>query len=264
MRRFLASFFAIAIGAFPGVSGLSAAHADTIPLAGWNVTGGVTNIQYGDNVVVLTNPPVPSTQVSGAGGYARLEFSPTPTPSITATAVGYDPAAANGSAFAQGLFRYFGQVIAPGGAVVPTTINVVSHYSLFSQFGPGDGSDARVKLEVFGTTVVPLTASTEASNNGSFSRSMTVPVNTNQTFNVEMLVRAWTFETGTTATAFLDPFFFLDPIQIDQGFTLEFSPGMGNLNAAATPVPAALPLFVSGLAGLGFLVRRRRRRISAA
>lgn len=262
MSRFLVSLFAIAIGAFVGVSGHSAARAGTIPAAGWTL--GVTSIQYGDDVVALTNPPVPSVSVSGpGGGSASLQFSPVPTPTITATATGYDTTVSNGSAFAQGQFRYFGQVNAPGGAVVPTSVNVLTNYSLFSQAGLGDGSDARVSLNVFGTDVVPLTASTEASNNGSFSKSMAVPVNTNQTFIVEMLVRAWTFESGVSATAFMDPLFSLDPILINQGYTLQFSENMGNA-VATTPVPAALPLFMSGLAGLGFLARRRWRQASAA
>jgi len=262
MPRFLASLCAIAIGTFVGVSGHSAARADTIPIAGW--TPYVTAIQYGDDLVVLNNPPVPSVSVSGpGGGSASLQFSPKPTPSVTATATGYDTTASPGSAYAQGLFRYFGQVIAPGGAVVPTSVNVLTNFSLFSQAGPGFGSDARVSLNVFGTDVVPLTFSTEGSNNGSFSKSMTVPVNTNQTFFVEMLVRSWTFEPGVSATAFMDPLFSLAPIQITQGYTLQFSENMGN-GVATTPVPAALPLFMSGLAGLGFLARRRWRRASAA
>jgi len=244
------------------VSGHSAARADTIPLAGWVL--GVTGIQYGDDQVLPTNPPVPSVSVSGpGGGSASLQFSPTPTPSITATATGYDTTASSGAAFAQGLFRYYGQVIAPGGAVVPTTVNVETNYSLFSQAGPGFGSDARVSLNVFGTDVVPLTASTEGSNNGSFFKSMTVPVNTNQTYFVEMLLRSWTFEPGVSATAFMDPLFSLTPSQISQGYTLQFSANVSNA-VATTPVPAALPLFMSGLAGLGLLAHRRWRRAGSA
>jgi len=92
-----------------------------------------------------------------------------------------------------------------------------------------------------------------------------VPVNTNQTFFVEMLLRSWTFEPGVSAMASLDPYFFLTADQINQGYTLEFSANVGNFNpVTTTPVPAALPLFMSGLAGLGFLARRRWRWASAA
>jgi hypothetical protein len=44
-------------------------------------------------------------------------------------------------------------------------------------------------------------------------------------------------------------------------FQLEFSPGIGN--SAETPLPAALPLFASGLGGLGLLGWRRKRKAQA-
>jgi hypothetical protein len=47
-----------------------------------------------------------------------------------------------------------------------------------------------------------------------------------------------------------------DPAQVDI-FPLDLVPG--NFVAVATPVPAALPLFATGLGVLGFLARRRRK-----
>jgi hypothetical protein len=258
---FLAASTVILLGA--GAS--NPAHADVIPLAGWNVTGGVSNVAFGNSFTLATNPPVPAVTISGVGGSASLLFSPTPTPAVTATASGYDAAVDNG-AFAQGIFRYFGEVTAPGGAVAPTTVNVVANASLFSEAGvTNDGSDARFRLDVFGTLVFPLTFSDQGGNNGTFTTTMTVPVNTNQTFYVEMLVRAWTFEPGVSATAFLDPFFFLDQSLVDLGYALRFSDGMGNSlvspgDPASVPVPAALPLFATGLGVVAFLARRRRHR----
>lgn len=248
-----------------GTSGRNAAHADVIPLAGWNVTGGVSNVAFGNSFTLATNPPVPVVTISGVGGSASLLFSPTPTPAVIATASGYN-AADDSGAFAQGIFRYFGEVTAPGGAVAPTTVNVIGNASLFSQPGvTSDGSDARFRLDVFGTLVFPLTFSVEGANNGTFAAAMTVPVNTNQTFYVEMLVRAWTFEPGVTATAFLDPYFFLDQSLVDLGYALRFSDGMGNSLASpgepgSVPVPAALPLFATGLGIVAFLARRRQAR----
>jgi hypothetical protein len=54
-----------------------------------------------------------------------------------------------------------------------------------------------------------------------------------------------------TGNAFIDPTFVAAP-----GYTLELSPGIG----AATPIPAALPLFATGLGGLGLLGWRRKRK----
>jgi hypothetical protein len=59
--------------------------------------------------------------------------------------------------------------------------------------------------------------------------------------------------------AYVDPYFY-----VPDGFTLFISEGIGNTlpNSVATPIPASLPLFVSGLGGLGYLARRRRKGMS--
>jgi hypothetical protein len=61
---------------------------------------------------------------------------------------------------------------------------------------------------------------------------------------------------GGSASVFLDPFFSVDPAfpNADQ-FSILTSPGIGN---SPTAVPL-LPLFASGLAGLGWLARRKKR-----
>jgi hypothetical protein len=235
--------------------GSAVATAAPIPPPMQWTLGGVSSISFGNAGVALTNPPVPLVTIADTGGFASLSFSPTPTPSVTAVATGFD-AADNTGAFAQGVFRYFGVIDAPGDAIVPTTINVVANGSLFSDPGVTNfGSDARVQLEVFGTLVVPLTASPEGTRNGVFSTTRVVSVNTNQVFNVEMLVRAWTFEPGVDAIAFLDPYFFLDQRQIDLGYTLRFSEGAGN---SAVPVPPAWWLLGTGVAMLGGRLWRTR------
>ena len=43
-----------------------------------------------------------------------------------------------------------------------------------------------------------------------------------------------------------------------------FGPALDNVSVTAVPLPAALPLFASGLAGLGWLGRRRRKQFQAA
>ncbi len=67
-------------------------------------------------------------------------------------------------------------------------------------------------------------------------------------------------EAGQTETGFIDPMF--DTSLLPDGFQLELSSGVGN-GASATPLPAALPLFATGLGGLGLLGWRRRRKTQA-
>jgi len=58
---------------------------------------------------------------------------------------------------------------------------------------------------------------------------------------------------GNEANAFIDPYF-----TVPTGYSILTSSNIGN-TLAATPIPAALPLFASGLGALGFLGRRRKK-----
>jgi hypothetical protein len=71
-------------------------------------------------------------------------------------------------------------------------------------------------------------------------------------------------DTLQSATLTVDPQFFID---LNQGgnnpadFALFFSDGVVNTpSTSATPLPAALPLFATGLGGLGLFGWRRKRR----
>jgi hypothetical protein len=68
---------------------------------------------------------------------------------------------------------------------------------------------------------------------------------------------------GAGASASIDPLFTIDPtFAFANDFTLVFSDGIDN-GPTNTPVPAALPLFVTGLGGLGLLGWRRKRKAQA-
>lgn len=67
-----------------------------------------------------------------------------------------------------------------------------------------------------------------------------------------------------TQSGYLDPMIEIDPTyQYADLFSIVTSSNVGNC-PAATPIPAALPLFASGLGALGLLGWRRKRRASAA
>jgi hypothetical protein len=62
-----------------------------------------------------------------------------------------------------------------------------------------------------------------------------------------------------TADASVDPYF-----TVPAGYTIDLSPGIGNLPLTATPLPAALPLFATGLGALGLFGWRRKRKNAVA
>jgi hypothetical protein len=64
---------------------------------------------------------------------------------------------------------------------------------------------------------------------------------------------------GMHAYSSVDPYFIPPP-----GYTLDISPGIGNSPLPQTPLPAALPLFATGLGALGLLGWRRKRKNAAA
>jgi hypothetical protein len=63
---------------------------------------------------------------------------------------------------------------------------------------------------------------------------------------------------GKTSTAYIDPVF-----TPEAGYRLIMSAGIGPSTVAATPIPATLPLFASGVGGLGLLGWRRKRQAAA-
>jgi hypothetical protein len=64
-----------------------------------------------------------------------------------------------------------------------------------------------------------------------------------------------------SAVAIVDPYF--DLSGLPDGVTFEISNGIGNALPSATPIPAALPLFASGLGALGLLGWRRKKKAAA-
>ena len=64
-----------------------------------------------------------------------------------------------------------------------------------------------------------------------------------------------------TASASGDPFIFIDPSV--SGYSIELSDGVANGLLSSTPLPAALPLFATGLGAMGLLGWRRKRKAAA-
>jgi hypothetical protein len=104
--------------------------------------------------------------------------------------------------------------------------------------------------EVFRTA-----ANTDAADNpGSHLLSIDQQSNLVTGIVYEILIYASAHVEGNyVSTAFVDPHF-----TVPDGYSIETSFGIGN-SVAATPVPAALPLFATGLGALGFAGWRRKK-----
>jgi hypothetical protein len=87
-----------------------------------------------------------------------------------------------------------------------------------------------------------------------------------QIYDVEMFIDAVVSNGNGTASATVDPRFTIDlPLADAAQFQLFFSDGVGNgAPTTATPLPATLPLFASGLGAIGLLGWRGKRNIAAA
>lgn len=86
------------------------------------------------------------------------------------------------------------------------------------------------------------------------------------TMNVQVIAGADGSATASeNATATLDPLFTIDlPIDLADQYHIFFSDGVGNGSTnGATPLPAALPMFMGGAGLIGFLTRRRKQKRSA-
>lgn len=92
---------------------------------------------------------------------------------------------------------------------------------------------------------------TFASN--SFSLNKEFVFDTVQTYGVQ-LQTAFSLSGRGTMRGLVDPYFILP-----DGYSIELSPGIGNAALGAVPLPAALPLFATALAGFGLVGWRRRR-----
>jgi len=94
--------------------------------------------------------------------------------------------------------------------------------------------------------------------------SQHVSLLSNTEYVVQLFANATAFTNSfAVVDAFADPYIHIDPTGGDQ-FSLLISDGIGNDPLATIPLPGTVPLFGAGLAGLGLLGGRRKRKLAAA
>ncbi len=228
------------------IAALMPSQAGAVPVSSW---GGFVSLAAPSGSFNNTISSFGSQSVSSAAGSASVQSTPTPLPAITSTATAN--ATANGSeAFAS--LNYYFEISGP--ASNSLSVNVFANGSLFSDSGTMQSTDF---LRVNGTTIVNAT-SFGGSNNGAFTRSATLSgLSYNVAYFIEMNVTAIAHPSGT-ATAFLDPYLFLDPSLVEQGYSIITSPGIGNSLTSAVPEPSTWAMMVLGFTGVGFMAYRRK------
>lgn len=211
--------------------------------------------------------------VPGSGGQAeaQIQGSTSPVPTISGS-VSNSVAGRLSFVSAVNNLDYYIRVNGPSG---PIPLVVTGNGSLFSTIGAYStdllqvngvviayvGYDTSANASVFGGSGVSA-----GFNPAAFAIGQTITVDANTAIFVHMYINA--VVQGTTvqsASAFLDPIFFVDPTFVGAGeYSIETSFGITNGPAVgSTPIPAALPLFATGLGGLGLLGWRRRRKTFA-
>jgi hypothetical protein len=99
---------------------------------------------------------------------------------------------------------------------------------------------------------------------GTFSIDQTVMIEANFVYGVGASASATAVD--GTGEASVDPFIEIEPafLAAHPGLSIEFSPGYITSAGSATPEPSTWAMALTGFAGLGWLARMRRRKITLA
>ncbi|HXX06600.1 MAG TPA: hypothetical protein VEJ43_00845 [Pseudolabrys sp.] len=179
-------------------------------------------------------------------------------PSITVTAGGLGGlggSEVHGEAQASAGLAYSFVVVGP-----PTTSPVAVKFSgevstpFTANTGDGNGSSNGLVILCCDNSGNALTTVIQ----GPFTTILSLTAGTVYTVLMQAQASVDAGLTPITLPAFVDPT--LTP-EID-GYSIEYSPGL--LSTSATPLPAAAPLFASGLGVLGLLGWRRKKKKAAA
>ena len=249
-----------ALVAVPALFGVAtSANAATVPDGRFNQHTLCASASNPCSPVLLfpTNTQASYSQPGGTSSVSA-SFNLGPSPSLLATG------AASGNANAQTdiTYQYFIELEGPSGTV-PLTVNTTG-----SAIGSADASVVILNTATLNVPYQALTGAGTVSvyDNGylvnpstpgtSFNRSDVVNITEGVVYEVAMGVRVIVDSSNSFGTASVDPFF-----QFPVGYSLDISSGVGNSPLSdATPLPAALPLFATGLGALGLFGWRRKKK----
>jgi PEP-CTERM motif len=221
----------------------------------------------------ILSPPTFQTNISGNGtGTANAWGMP------TASAYAQGTATTLQGEGASAVTRYEFGVAGPAGNTIPLTLSSFVSYDVVGALTTGlnaTGYTVNAEVDLVGqvvndlsgsnSAVGPLSASQANVYNFSVISGLTYDVQVSASLSVNN-----TFNSAvTTVTAFADPMISFGPGFNSTGYTLEFSPGIGNAGPFhspqfTTPEPSSLTLLASfAAAGLLGHAWRRRKSVTA-
>jgi hypothetical protein len=199
--------------------------------------------------------------------------------------VGSNSFSANASA--ENTLHYYFEIVGPQNITLPVLVQANGTFSITGNFAStgysyvgetslaiDGGSQFIVNVDPFIETGAPGGQSVITTMSSGFSVDRTANFLTNTPYEVLMKVNTGASVEEYTAfgntvtslsdlvsTASIDPSFQIGPGFSD--YSIFFSAGIGD-TAAATPLPATLPLFAGGLGFVGYLAKRRKKNAALA
>jgi hypothetical protein len=248
----LVSLIALAIGSQVLITGT--ANSTSVSASLFDT---VTKISDSINSATLSIVSLPNTNTVIQVGNAGSQISLAPTGGVGASASGFGTVNANAGAE----LDYHLIVTGPSSsALVPVGVLAV----ITTSFSSGVNATSSASITVNGTV---RNGRDGTGFNGEI-QMLLVP----GTYPVSLRADAAGFGDGGSASASADPHFFIDlsfdPTFDPTGYSLSLDGGVGNgipsdFGTSATPLPAAFPLFATGLGALGLLGWRRKRKQAA-
>jgi hypothetical protein len=206
------------------------------------------------NSATLNSLSLPNIDTVNQVGHAESHIFLGPTGAVSASASGFGTV--NAGAGAE--LDYHLIVTGPSSsALVPVGVLAV----ITTSFSSGVNATSNASINVNGTV--------RNGHDGTGFNSEIQLLLTPGTYQVPLRADAAGFGDGGSASASADPHFFIDlsfdPTFDPTGYSLSLDGGVGNgippdFGTSATPLPAALPLFATGLGALGLLGWHRKRK----
>ncbi len=204
---------------------------------------------------IILPPDLKIQTFNGGSNVAAVDFGIIPFPGIQVTAItspdslGYPN---GGYTEADFQFTYFMEITGLAGNV---PVFVQAHGAQTLSGGGGVGTELSISGPGGGSW------GTNTSGTGSWDVKQGLDLTTNVLYTITLQASARAEgDTPSNAYGLVDPYFNFDPSFDSVGYSLVFSDGVGNSPSDATPIPATLPLFGAGLAGLGLLGCRRKQK----